>query len=135
MKSVKAFVEIGQDGTFGVYMDENDLSYSVVGDGKSAQEAVNDFLKAYSEMKDYYTSHGEVFEEVNFEFEYDIKSFLLYYKPYLTRAGLERLTGINQRQLGHYLTGIRKPSHKTACRIVSGVSKFGNQLSYSIANI
>jgi len=45
-------------------------------------------------------------------------------------AGLERLTGVNQGQLSHYLTGKRKPSAKTTQKIQRHLHAFGKELQH-----
>ena len=46
-----------------------------------------------------------------------ILEFLSYYCKAFSLAGLERITGISQAQLGHFLHGRRKPSQKTIHKI------------------
>jgi hypothetical protein len=70
---VKAFVERGDDGTYGVYIDlqENRLTYSLIGDGNTVEEAIGDFYNSYEEMKLYYTETGKDFQEAEFVFHGD----------------------------------------------------------------
>jgi hypothetical protein len=130
MKTVKAFIERGNDGTFGVYVDLEDktLNYGIHGDGRSAQEAVEDFKSSYNEMKTFYKELGKKFVETEFNYYYDLPSFLSYYGNILSLAGLERLTGINQGQLSHYVTGHRKPSKKTVERIEQKLHQFADDI-------
>ena len=46
MIKVKAFIERGNDGTYGVYvdLDDNRLNYGVIGDGNTVSEAIQDFM-------------------------------------------------------------------------------------------
>lgn len=44
-------------------------------------------------------------------------------------AGLEKLTGVSQAQLGHYLHGRRKPSRRTIDKIQKGVNHFAKELT------
>lgn len=62
-------------------------------------------------------------------YKYDMASFLSYYSKILSLAGLERLTGINQGQLSHYITGHRRPSKKTVEKIQNAIHRFGNEIS------
>ena len=39
-----------------------------------------------------------------------------------------RLTGINQKQLGHYMQGIRHPRKEQRARIIEGLHKLGKEL-------
>lgn len=129
MKKVRVFIERGDDGTFGAYMpDDNGLGWSVIGVGATIAETVEDFRAAYEEMKAYYDETGEAFEEVEFDFSYDVPSFLNYYKGLLTLAGLGRITGINERQLSQYVSGYRNPSAKTTRKIETALHTFGHEL-------
>ena len=68
------------------------------------------------------------FEEIDVEFRYDVPSFLQEYAYAFTLAGLERITGVNQKQLGHYISGYRKPSEKTVRKIEEKIQTLGKQL-------
>lgn len=131
MRTINAFIERGDDGTYGIYIDlnENQLSYGVIGDGETVKEAIDDFKNSYAEMKELYQEKNKSFEEVEFVFVYDIPSFLQYFSKYLSLAGIERLTGVNQTQLSHYISGFRKPSKKTAEKIETALHEFGKELS------
>lgn len=130
MKKVRVFIERGSDGDYSAYMpDDNKLSYGIIGTGHTAKETIKDFHDAYEGMREYYTQESKPFEEVSFEFSYDIPSFLAYYSNSLSLAGLERITGIAQGQLSHYVNGRRNPSKRTAEKIQEALHKFGNELS------
>jgi Helix-turn-helix len=130
MEIVKAFIERGIDGTYSVYVDlENKtLNYGIHGNGKTSKEAILDFVSAYESMKEFYTEKGKVFVEAKFTYVYDVASFLGYYGNVLSLAGMERLTGVNQGQLSHYVTGRRKPSKQTIAKIEKKLHEFGNEL-------
>lgn len=129
MKQVKAFIERASDGSYSVYMDDNDLDYGIIGTGKTATEAVDDFNATYREMRGLYTELGKPFEEIEFVFANDVVSFLRYYSNKLTLAGLQRITGINQGQLSHYINGTSNPSAKTAKKMQDALHAFGAELS------
>ena len=80
-------------------------------------------------MKDYYAENNKNFTECEFQFQFDIASFLAYYGSILSLAGMERLTGVNQGQLSHYVTGHRKPSKKTIEKIETKLHEFGKELN------
>ena len=126
---VTVIIERGTDGNYSAYMDANNLSFGLIGDGKSVKETMDDFYNSYEEMKSYYHDIGKDFPELMFVFKYDVSSFLQYYSGVLTLAGLERLTGINQGQLSHYLTGHRKPSQKTVEKIEKKLHNFADELN------
>lgn len=128
MEKVKVMVEIADCG-FSAYMEENSLDYSCIGEGATVKEAVEDFKRSYEGMKDYYAEIGKPFTEAEFEFLFDTASFLEEYAGIFSLSGLERITGVNQAQLGHYLHGRRKPSRKTVERIQRGVEEFTRELT------
>ncbi len=113
MKAI-AKIERGADGTYGVFIESDNVPFGVLGDGKTVAEAIADFNNSLEEMREYYAETGKEFpQDLEFEFKYDTASFLQQYAYAFTLAGLERITGINQRQLSHYINGVRKPSEKT----------------------
>ena len=131
MNTVKAFIEIGNDGTYSVYVDltDNTLNYGIHGSGDTAKEAIEDFKNSYAEMKELYLEMNKHFVEAAFEYHYDVQSFLNYYTTYFSLAGLSRLTGIHQGQLSHYVNGTRNPSKQTVQRIDSSIHSFAKNLS------
>ena len=83
----------------------------------------SDFVKYVRESIDFYVDCAKTDHEaypVVFDSEYellfrmDIQSLLYCYDKILTRAALSRMTGINQRQLGHYICGRSKPESRKA---------------------
>lgn len=129
MREVKAIIERAGDGTYSVYMDADDMSYLITGTGKNAEEAINTFKTNYDDMKRYYAAKGKKFEEVEFIYQYDMASFLSYYCKAFSLAGLSRITGVNQGQLSHYVTGHRTPSEKTKRKIQNSIQSFAKELS------
>ena len=83
---------------------------------------------SYEEMRECFEEQGKEFEEVEFVFRYDIPSFLEEFAYAFSLAGLERITGINQKQLGHYISGYRKPSAKTIRKMEEGIHNLSEQL-------
>lgn len=130
MRKIRVFIERGKDGSFSAYMpDDNKLSYGVIGEGNSAEEAKQDFLDVYEAMKNNANEKNRVFEEVEFEFSFDIPSFLLYYSDIISYKGLAKLTGISSPQISQYISGYRSPSQKTREKIQNALHALGNELS------
>ena len=66
--------------------------------------------------------------EYEFEYHIDVKTFLQVYSGVFTKAGLERLTGVNQKQLWHYANGMTTPRKRQKERIESAIHKLGRDL-------
>ncbi len=127
MKQVQAIIERAADGTYSVFMDA-DMDYLITGTGKTAEEAIQCFKDGYEDTKRFYAEEGLAFEQVEFAYKYDMASFLSYFSKAFSLAGLSRITGINQGQLSHYMTGRRTPSAKTVEKIQNSVHAFAKDL-------
>ena len=63
------------------------------------------------------------------EFELNTQALLHFFEGVLTRSALARVTGINERQLGHYATGHRNPRLAQRKKIIDGIHKIGNEFN------
>ena len=122
MTVIEAIIERATDGTFTVYCKNEIFS----GAGSTIDEAKNDMR----EQMDFYkrTAIEEGFKypsflDGDFEVSYtvDAPSLMKYYveSGIFSLAGMEKVTGINQKQLWSYLNGT-KPRKAQSERIVSG---------------
>jgi len=128
MKTI-VIIERGTDGLYSCYMDNDSFDFALNGQGKSVEEAKNEFLLTYSELREMYNEEDKIAPELDFQYEYDVPSFLSYYSKVLSLAGLHRLTGINQGQLSQYVSGYRKPKEKTVKKIEKSLHEFGKEIS------
>jgi len=130
MKKVNAIIGRVKTGTYvySVVMDEPDVPFGINGTGRSVEEAKQDFLAAYDDVRKFMNEKGEEYEELDFIYSYDIPSFLEYFAYALSLAGLERITGINQRQLSHYINGTSKPGRKTIDKFQRRILSFADDL-------
>lgn len=130
MDTIKVYIVRESDGSYSSYMDDKvNLPYGLVGEGSTVAEAVDEWTRAYNDMRTLFEDEGKEFVEAKFSFVYDVPSFLLYYAGKLTFAGLSRLTGISAAQLSQYANGYRNPSPKTTMKIQNALHTFGNELS------
>lgn len=121
-------IERGADGTYSAYIHSSNIPFGVLGDGATPQEAIEDFKASLEDMRQSYKEDGEVFPKIDFEFKYDVPSFLQLYAFAFSLAGLERITGINQKQLGHYISGFRVPSDRTIRKMEQKIQSFAKEL-------
>ncbi len=61
-------------------------------------------------------------------FRFDVNSLLNYYRGIFTNSALERITGINQRQLQHYASGLKRPRRQQVEKIETALHQLGNEL-------
>ena len=122
-------IERGADGTFDANMELiQSVPFGLLGQGRTVSETIDDFYHSYHEMQAIYKADDKECPALEFEFKYDMPSFLQYYAYAFTLAGLERITGVNQKQLGHYISGVRNPSEKTAKKIEDRIHSFGQEI-------
>ena len=127
-KKINVVIERGIDGSFSAYIADDNCEFGCIGEGKSVEETKADFMKAVGEMQEVYAEEGSKFPDVEFDFIYDIASFLNYYAYAFSLAGLARITGVNQGQLSHYVTGRRRPSKSTVEKIEQSLHDFANEI-------
>ena len=68
-------------------------------------------------------------EDYELVFELNTMAILHYFSGILTRSALSRVTGINERLLGHYATGHRSPRPAQRQKIIEGIHKIGDDFS------
>lgn len=127
-KKINVVIERGIDGSFSAYIADDNCEFGCIGEGKSVEETKADFMKAVGEMQEVYAEEGSKFPDVEFDFIYDMASFLNYYAYAFSLAGLARITGVNQGQLSHYVTGCRRPSKSTVEKIEQSLHDFANEI-------
>ena len=127
-KKINVVIERGIDGSFSAYIADDNCEFGCIGEGKSGEETKADVMKAVGEMQEVYAEEGSKFPDVEFDFIYDMASFLNYYAYAFSLAGLARITGVNQGQLSHYVTGRRRPSKSTVEKIEQSLHDFANEI-------
>lgn len=129
MKQVRAYVAKEANGTYSIFVNEDaPINYGLVGEGKTVQDAMDEWHRTYEAMKESYRAENMPFVEAQFTFAYDVPSFLVYYGGLLTFKGLAKLTGVSAAQLSQYANGYRNPSPKTTAKIESALHSFGKEL-------
>ena len=104
---ITVFIETDDTGTFNAYTND-DLPFGLLGEGETVEATIEDFYISKDEMKELYEEEGKEFPDLEFVFKYDLESFMGRYNKVFSMPALERLTGINQKQLHHYGSGLKK---------------------------
>ena len=126
MKAIKIIIEKNEDGFWAYAENEK----GITGGGKTVQECKQDILDCIETMKTFDTLNRPTFlkKAYSFVYKFDTVSLLSYYKGIFTNAALERITGINQLQISHYATGLKKPRPAQAKKIETALHKLGSEL-------
>lgn len=114
--------------SFGAYAENCEGIYAA---GDSVAEVKKDLFEAIKIYKEI-TPHEEwaqpIKEDWPIQWHYDVQSLLLYYQGIFTKSALERLTGINQKQLWNYANGVSKPRKAARERIQNALHNLGQEL-------
>ena len=93
---------------------------------KELQESIDIYIVWAKEDGDEYPA---IFDgKYEFEYKFNIESLLFCYDGILSRAAISRMTGINERQLGHYIRGRSRPRKEQEIKIVNGFHQLGKEL-------
>lgn len=107
METIKIIIERSAD-YFDAYAENCN---GVYGAGTTAEEAKKEALKGlelFVNTRDKKDLPEILRGEYRIVCKYDIRSLLNYCNQYFSNVALERLTGINQKQLFHYASGLKK---------------------------
>lgn len=130
MKQIIAIIERAEDGTYSVYCKDEIFS----GMGETIEQAKIDMLRQMTVYKE--TALKECFRypefmdgEYEIEYVIDALSLMNYYVKagIFTLAALEKITGINQKQLWAYTNGTR-PRKAQSEKIISGFFRLSKDL-------
>ncbi|GAB1452583.1 helix-turn-helix transcriptional regulator [Draconibacterium sp.] len=129
MKTIEAIIERTTDGTFSVYcVDE-----MFTGMGNTAEKAKKDMRQQMeyfkkTAMDEGFSYPGFLDEDFEIVFKFETESLLEYYSGILSLSGLEKITGIHQKQLWNYLHRKSKPRRAQIEKIEKGLHALGSEL-------
>ena len=128
MEKIIIVVEASKD-SFGAYAENVSGIYGAGATIKECKDSILEAIEIYKEP-DMIDSAPEILKKGGYEIEYkyDVRSILAYYSGIFTKAGLERITGINQKQLGHYASGLKKPREAQQKKIIDALHRLGEDL-------
>ena len=93
---------------------------------KELKESIDMYVKWAKEDGDEYPA---IFAgEYEFDYQFDVESLLCCYAGIFTRSAMSRLTGINEKQLGHYACGRSLPRPAQRKKITTALHKLGKEL-------
>ena len=131
MTTIEAIIERSKDGTYTIYCKDEIFS----GAGDTIDAAKKDMMSQMAFYKETAVKEGfryPAFLDGEYEISYtvDAQSLMKYYvgKGIFSLAGMEKMTGINQKQLWSYMNGT-KPRKAQKNRIVAGFQSLNQDLN------
>ena len=129
MRKIKFIIEAGKNN-YSCYSEDVP---GVVATGKNLSEIKKRTAEALEFHLEGCREDGDEIPEVlkgehEIVFVLETQSLLQYYSDVFSRAALSRITGINEKQLGHYIQGRHKPRKDKAKKIQDSLHKIGREL-------
>lgn len=129
MKALNVIIE-RTENNYSAYLQEVD---GVIAIGKSVAEIKQCIIESIEVLKESCNELGceipdELQGDYTLTFKMDVRSVLDFYSNIFTKAALERITGINQKQLWHYASGERVPRAEQAIKLENALHKLGEEL-------
>ena len=115
--------------------DYNRLNGIVIATGATFEELQREFESALKFHIEGCLADGDSLPEwllsSNYKTEYELAISALLHRldGILTRSAIARVSGINERQLGHYALGIRNPRPEKRKQIIDGIHQISKELA------
>lgn len=125
MQKIKVIID--WDENFGAV---SELVDGCVATGKTFEQVKENYASAlefHLEDLEKVEIPAELSGDYELEFELTAQALLHRFDKILTRATLSRITGINERQLGHYVSGYRNPRAEQRKKIVDAFHQLGKE--------
>ena len=126
---VKVIIEKDENG-FGCFAEN--LKSTIIGEGKSVDEAKEDFLNSVEEVKASYLENGgelpSELKDLEFEYKYDLASFFNEF-DFINVSKLAKRIGINASLMRQYKSCDAYISETQAKKIESAIRGIGRELS------
>lgn len=127
MEKIIIVVEKSKD-YYDAYSENCDGIYAAGGSIEDVKKDVESAIAAIKNNLPREQWPDQIKSDYEIEYMLDVQSFLEYYKGYMSLSGLEKITGINQKQLSNYLNNRSKPRRKQVEKINEGLRNFAKEL-------
>lgn len=125
---LKAFVEKASNTSYSCCAEQAVGNCLLVGYGKSAREAIEDFYVSYSELKEMNAERGQQTPDIQVSQTFDVGSLFNYYN-FLSIEGMARISGIKASVLRQYASGVRRPKPERLSMLEDGLRIASQQLN------
>ncbi len=129
MYTLRIIIERAENN-YSAYIDGID---GIIATGQTVDEIKTNMIEAINAFVEECKDLGcevpkELQGDYELNFKMDVKSLLDFYSGIFSKAGLERITGINQKQLWHYASGNRNPRPEQSLKLETALHKLGEEL-------
>ncbi len=126
MKHLNIIIERGAD-LYAAYSEKHPGLYAAADNVDDVKKNIHKAIKLYIKYNDDKLSNF-LKSNITIKYTFDLESFFNYYNGVFTKSGLEKITGINQKQIQHYASGLKKPRLVQRKKIEYALHKLGDEL-------
>ena len=119
---------MAKDGGCSCYMVEEVPDFGLLGYGNTPQEAKDDMLQAYDEIKELLKAEGKNPAELDFVYHYDMKSFFEYF-DFLNVSKVAERAGINPSLMRKYTSGVANAGEGQYLKLQKAVHSIAKELA------
>lgn len=120
-KKHNVIVETGKDGFWAFLQRDEDIDACITSYGKTVSKCMEDFYRAYDDVREILKSEGKDLPAMEFNFIFDVGAFFNYYP--LNVSAFAKYIGINPSLMRQYTSGVREPKEKNLSKIHDGINK------------
>jgi len=121
MKKIKVIIERSKD-SYWAYSDDLEGVTGVGDTVEAAKRSAEESVQIQKEL-------GNIVEaDYKLIYKFDTESLLNYYKNVFSAPAMKRMTGINEKQIHHYMSGLKKPRDAQKKKIETALHKLGAEL-------
>ena len=125
MGKIIVTIEKGKD-SYGAWIDDIPGIYGAGDTVKETKESILSAIELYKRHNK--NIPKELSSNIDIEWKFDIQSLLQFYSAVFTNSALERITGINQKQLWKYAHGLSVPRVAQKKKIETALHLLGQEL-------
>jgi len=135
MEKIKVLVGWSNKNYSATTDDYDRLNGIVIATGTTFEELQKEFESALKFHIEGCLADGDSFPEWllcgDYKIEYELATSALLHRldGILTRSAIARVSGINERQIGHYALGIRNPRPEKRKQIIDGIHQISRELA------
>ena len=135
MEKIKVLVGWSNKNYSATTEDYDRLNGIIIATGTTFEKLQKEFESALQFHIEGCLADGDSFQEWllsgDYKIEYELATSALLHRldGILTRSAIARVSGINERQIGHYALGIRNPRPEKRKQIIDGIHQISRELA------
>jgi len=135
MEKIKVLVGWSNKNYSATTEDYDRLNGIIIATGTTFEKLQKEFESALQFHIEGCLADGDSFPEWllsgDYKIEYELATSALLHRldGILTRSAIARVSGINERQIGHYALGIRNPRPEKRKQIIDGIHQISRELA------